>query len=69
MREEEFLNRLQAARGARRADGRAACWKLYREIGITQFLFMGWPDDEAMSFFGREILPLVRHREQTEGAA
>jgi alkanesulfonate monooxygenase len=41
----------------------------YREVGVTQFLFMGWPDDEAMSFFAREILPLVRHREQKEGAA
>jgi len=41
----------------------------YREAGVTQFLFMGWPDDEAMSFFGREILPLVRHRERKEGAA
>ena len=41
----------------------------YREAGVTQFLFMGWPDDEAMSFFGREILPLVRRRELQEGAA
>ena len=36
----------------------------YKEIGISQFLFMGWPDLDEMTFFGREILPLVREREQ-----
>jgi alkanesulfonate monooxygenase len=40
----------------------------YREIGISQFLFMGWPDLDAMKFFGQRILPLVRRREQDEGA-
>jgi alkanesulfonate monooxygenase len=35
----------------------------YRAIGITQFLFMGWPDDEEMRFFGQEILPAIRERE------
>jgi alkanesulfonate monooxygenase len=35
----------------------------YKEAGISQFLFMGWPDIDEMTFFGREILPLVRHRE------
>ena len=41
----------------------------YREAGVTQFLFMGWPDDDAMSAFGQEILPIVRLRERREGIA
>jgi len=35
----------------------------YQSIGISQFLFMGWPDLEEMTFFGREILPLIRRME------
>jgi alkanesulfonate monooxygenase len=42
----------------------------YQEIGISQFLFMGWPDLDEMIFFGREVLPLVRGREaELAGAA
>jgi alkanesulfonate monooxygenase len=37
----------------------------YREIGITQFLFMGWPDIEEMERFHREVVPLVRRRERS----
>jgi len=36
----------------------------YKEIGITQFLFMGWPDLEEMTYFGREVLPLIREKER-----
>jgi alkanesulfonate monooxygenase len=36
----------------------------YQSIGVTQFLFMGHPDLEQMTFFGKEILPMVREREQ-----
>jgi len=36
----------------------------YKELGISQFLFMGWPDLDEMTFFGQEILPLVREKEQ-----
>lgn len=36
----------------------------YKSIGISQFLFMGWPDLEEMTYFGKEILPLVRQKEQ-----
>jgi len=36
----------------------------YRSIGISQFLFIGWPDLQEMMFFGKEILPLVRKKEQ-----
>jgi alkanesulfonate monooxygenase len=35
----------------------------YKRIGISQFLFLGWPDLEEMTFFGREILPRVRNGE------
>jgi alkanesulfonate monooxygenase len=35
----------------------------YKSTGISQFLFMGWPDLEAMTYFGREILPLIRQKE------
>ena len=38
----------------------------YREIGISQFLFMGWPDLNEMSHFSDGVLPLVRKREQLE---
>jgi alkanesulfonate monooxygenase len=36
----------------------------YRKIGITQFIFSGWPKLDEMLFFGKEILPLVRRKEQ-----
>jgi alkanesulfonate monooxygenase len=39
----------------------------YKAIGVTQFLFTGWPDDEEMIFFGEKIAPLVRERERVEG--
>lgn len=35
----------------------------YKSVGITQFLFMGWPDLEEMTYFGREVVPLVRQKE------
>jgi alkanesulfonate monooxygenase len=38
----------------------------YRDVGVTQFLFTGFPDLEQMRFFGAEIMPRVRER---EGAA
>jgi alkanesulfonate monooxygenase len=40
-----------------------ALWE-YRAIGVTQFLFMGWPDDEEMARFARDVLPIVRQRER-----
>jgi alkanesulfonate monooxygenase len=36
----------------------------YKAIGVTQFLFTGWPDVDEMAFFGREVVPLVRALEQ-----
>lgn len=38
----------------------------YKNVGISQFLFMGWPDLEEMTYFGREVLPLLREKEQEE---
>jgi alkanesulfonate monooxygenase len=39
----------------------------YREIGVTHFLSLGWPDEGEMRFFAREILPRIRERERREG--
>ena len=36
----------------------------YRDIGVTEFLFTGFPDLEQMRFFGEEILPRVREHER-----
>jgi alkanesulfonate monooxygenase len=36
----------------------------YQKIGVSRFLFMGHPDLEQMTFFGEEVLPRVREREQ-----
>jgi alkanesulfonate monooxygenase len=41
----------------------------YRQAGVTQFMFQGRPDLESMTFFGEEILPRIRRREQAEAAA
>jgi len=35
----------------------------YQRIGISQFILAGWPKLDAMIFFGREILPLIRRKE------
>jgi alkanesulfonate monooxygenase len=39
----------------------------YREIGVTQFLFHGWPDLDSLPYFCQEILPRVRARERGLG--
>lgn len=41
----------------------AAALMEYQQIGISQFLFMGWPDLDEMTYFGRQVLPLVREKE------
>jgi alkanesulfonate monooxygenase len=40
----------------------------YRDLGVSQFLFLGWPDLDEMTIFGREVLPLVRRAERTAAA-
>jgi alkanesulfonate monooxygenase len=41
----------------------------YKQVGISQFLFMGWPDLDEMLLFSREVLPLIREgmEENSEG--
>ena len=36
----------------------------YKQIGISQFLFMGWPDLDEMVNFSTEVLPLIRQKER-----
>lgn len=37
----------------------AAALLHYQSMGITQFLFTGWPDIEEMEYFGCGVLPLL----------
>jgi alkanesulfonate monooxygenase len=41
----------------------------YKEIGITQFIFSGWPKLDEMIYFGKEVLPLVRKKERESACA
>src|SRR5262249_55472433 len=41
----------------------------YAEIGVSQFLFLGWPDLDEMTRFSENVLPRVRGREGAEVAA
>lgn len=41
---------------------------VYKQNGVTQFLLMGWPDQEEMDYFGSGVLPLVREREEHDHA-
>lgn len=36
----------------------------YKKIGVTHFIFSGWPKLDEMLFFGREVAPLVRKKER-----
>jgi alkanesulfonate monooxygenase len=36
----------------------------YQRIGVTQFLFMGWPDLDEMDYFTRGVRPLVDARDR-----
>jgi alkanesulfonate monooxygenase len=40
----------------------------YKQIGVSQFLFMGWPDVDEMVVFSRKVLPLIRDRERESGS-
>lgn len=37
----------------------------YKKAGVTQFIFSGWPKQSEMVNFGKNVLPLVRKKEQT----
>ncbi len=36
----------------------------YKAVGISQFIFSGWPKRDEMIFFGKEVLPLVKRKER-----
>jgi alkanesulfonate monooxygenase len=41
----------------------------YRRVGVTQFIFQGRPDLPTLEFFGTNVLPKIRQREELERAA
>jgi alkanesulfonate monooxygenase len=43
----------------------------FKEAGVSQFIFHGWPKWEEMRRFSRDVIPLVREleRHQNEGHA
>ena len=51
------------------ADEIAGALMDFRAAGVTQFLFSGWPDEEEIAFFGREVLPRVRDQEARRSRA
>ncbi|HEY0379732.1 MAG TPA: LLM class flavin-dependent oxidoreductase [Pyrinomonadaceae bacterium] len=36
----------------------------YKRIGVGEFIISGWPEVDAVTTFGREVLPLVREAEE-----
>jgi alkanesulfonate monooxygenase len=40
----------------------------YKKIGISQFIFSGWPKLDEMVYFGKAILPLVRQKEREKSS-
>ena len=38
----------------------AAAIHEYQKIGVSQFIFSGWPQYEEMNIFGQEVLPLLK---------
>ncbi len=41
----------------------------YKAIGVSQFVFSGWPKLEEMQYFSQEVLPLIRQKERAFMAA
>jgi alkanesulfonate monooxygenase len=39
----------------------------YKRVGVSQFIFSGWPKAESMEFFGTHVLPLIRELEEADG--
>ena len=35
----------------------------YKAVGISQFIFSGWPKLDEMLYFGRAVLPIIRQKE------
>ncbi len=44
-----------------------AIWE-FRNAGVSQFLFLGWPDMDEMTRFSEHVLPRVRDRENARPA-
>ena len=38
----------------------------YKNIGVSQFLFMGWPDEEEIEHFGKGVYPLTKIVEEKQ---
>lgn len=38
----------------------------YQKLGVSHFILSGWPNTEALAYFGEHILPLVRESESAE---
>lgn len=38
----------------------------YKDIGVSEFLFMGWPDMAEMTHFAEGVLPRVRQKESSK---
>jgi len=49
-------------------DDIAAALMAYKKVGISQFLFMGWPEIDELTLFGHEVLPRLRALELGESA-
>lgn len=43
----------------------AAAIMEYRSIGVTQFIFSGWPKLDEMIYFGHNVIPMVRDIENS----
>ena len=41
----------------------------YKAAGISEYLFMGWPEIDEMTLFGTEVLPRIREMEKVEARA
>ncbi len=39
----------------------------YKRIGVSHFILSGWPKQEEMDRFGRDVMPLLRDRERALG--
>ena len=37
----------------------------YKTIGITQYLFTGWPDIEEITHLAKGVIPLLREQDRS----
>ncbi len=36
----------------------------YKQIGVSEFIISGWPEDDEVEIFGQKVLPLIREAER-----